>query len=322
MTGFRTLISGFAGKMTVQPASRVEVIELNRRRIYILPTRYGLGLGLSIALLLIAAINYQLNLSYLAAFLLAGLAHSAMLHAFLNLHRLSIRAAPAQPVFAGEPLAYPLVFSNTSQRTRVQLLIAGQGQATQHTIEHLAAQNQIEALLTVETQRRGEMTIPRCKISSIAPTGWFIAWTYCQFHSTALVYPAPEPSPPPLPLAGNGDQRGYSTSIQGGDELAGLRPYQRGDMAQHIAWKQSARNGQLSSKLLEADAGGAVLLDWHDIDQPDTEARLSRLCAWILQAEAAGVLYTLALPGKRLGPGCGGVHRTACLTALALFPQS
>ena len=50
---------------------------LTQRNVYILPTRPGFTLGATLLVLLVASINYQLNLGYLLTFLLAeiGRAH-------------------------------------------------------------------------------------------------------------------------------------------------------------------------------------------------------------------------------------------------------
>ena len=45
---------------------------LTQRNVYILPTRPGFMLGLTLLVLLIGSINYQLNLGYLLTILLAG----------------------------------------------------------------------------------------------------------------------------------------------------------------------------------------------------------------------------------------------------------
>ena len=50
-------------------------VTLTQRTVYILPTRPGLMLGLTLLTLLVASINYQLNLGYLLTFLLAGSEH-------------------------------------------------------------------------------------------------------------------------------------------------------------------------------------------------------------------------------------------------------
>ena len=48
------------------------------------------------------------------------------------------------------------------------------------------------------------------------------------------------------------------------------------------------------------------------------EARLSRLAAWVLQAESTGLPYGLRLGELTLAPALGASQRDACLRALAL----
>ena len=50
----------------------------------------------------------------------------------------------------------------------------------------------------------------------------------------------------------------------------------------------------------------------------DTEHKLSRLCAWVLQADKLGVDYGLRLPGQEIKPASGEAHKRRCLEALAL----
>ena len=45
---------------------------LTQRNVYILPTRAGWMFALTLLVLLVASINYQLNLGYVLTFLLAG----------------------------------------------------------------------------------------------------------------------------------------------------------------------------------------------------------------------------------------------------------
>ena len=58
---------------------------------------------------------------------------------------------------------------------------------------------------------------------------------------------------------------------------------------------------------------------WADTRGADTEARLSRLTAWILAAEHQGIDCGLVLPGRELSPGQGDAHRRAALELLALW---
>src|SRR5688572_18656645 len=56
-----------------------------QRRIFILPSRSGALLGLTLGLMLLGCINYNLGLGYVLTFLLAGVATVALLHTFRNL---------------------------------------------------------------------------------------------------------------------------------------------------------------------------------------------------------------------------------------------
>src|SRR4051812_21996592 len=47
-------------------------VTLTQRNVYILPTRPGWMMGVTLLVLLVASINYQLSLGYLLTFLLAG----------------------------------------------------------------------------------------------------------------------------------------------------------------------------------------------------------------------------------------------------------
>src|SRR5215813_9880502 len=52
--------------------ARSDTLLLTQRNVYILPSRPGLMFMLTLVVLLLASINYQLNLGYLLTFLLAG----------------------------------------------------------------------------------------------------------------------------------------------------------------------------------------------------------------------------------------------------------
>lgn len=66
-------------------------IRLTQRRIYVLPTRAGLGFAAALAVMLVTSINYNLSLGYGLVFLLGGAATASIVHAFRNLLGLSLR---------------------------------------------------------------------------------------------------------------------------------------------------------------------------------------------------------------------------------------
>jgi uncharacterized protein (DUF58 family) len=94
-----------------------------------------------------------------------------------------------------------------------------------------------------------------------------------------------------------------------------------GDTPRQIAWKALARGAGLHSKEFAGGARGRCLLDWHQLPPGlATEARLSRLTAWLLAAERAQIDYAMIVPGLSTPLARGPAQRALCLRALAGFP--
>ena len=70
---------------------------LTESNVYILPTRPGFMLGATLLVLLVASINYQLNLGFLLTFLLAGSGAVSMHITHATLRGLTLRLRPPAP---------------------------------------------------------------------------------------------------------------------------------------------------------------------------------------------------------------------------------
>ncbi|WP_432720056.1 DUF58 domain-containing protein [Jeongeupia wiesaeckerbachi] len=291
---------------------------LKHNRIYVLPTLFGAIYAATAVLVLIGAINYQLSLAYLFAFVLIGLGHAALLQGYRNLLKLELRTVATEPVFAGDPAHFPVALANPGKPPRRALNVSLRGHAA-IWIESIDRDDSAIAHLPLPTHHRGWLSMPTLRIDTAYPSGWCKAWSYANLDARCLVYPQPEANPPPF-HGDNGD-RGQRR-VRGDDDFAGLRNYVPGDRPRQIAWKQFARLDVLLVRQDERVEGQAWLFDWHALPELGTEARLSRLTAWVLAAESAGDRYALALPGVSLPRGHGPAHRHACLRALALFERA
>jgi hypothetical protein len=96
-------------------------IVLHRRRIYIVPTRFGFYYAAMLAVLLASAMNYNNSMVFGLTFLLAGLGTNAMWYAHRNLLNVRVEYLGAHPVFAGEEARFRFRLHNPSRLPRVGL---------------------------------------------------------------------------------------------------------------------------------------------------------------------------------------------------------
>lgn len=292
--------------------------EFDRRRIYVLPTRFGVFFGVLLMAMLFGALNYNNNPALLLGLLLAGAGLASLVAAQLQLAGLRITAVDAPPVPAGTPLQVRVHAQAPGTRVRRGLRVDDESAPDDGAVLNLV-DGDGQAPLAFATVRRGWFDLPRLRVSTTRPLGLARVWAYAWPDAPLLVYPAPEPNGPPLPEgAGELAQTRLHPS---GDDVHHLRPYRAGDARRAIAWKHSARRDTLLVREYEQPLGTEVVLDWHQAGPPNVESRISRLARWVDEAERDGRRYRLMLPGHAdLGPDHGANHRHACLRALALMP--
>lgn len=293
-------------------------IVLRYRRIYILPTRLGLAFAGMLVLMWIGAINYNNNLAFMLTFLLAGISISAMHHVFHNLVGLRLVPLAAEPVFAGDRARFPVLLENPYRRPRLAVEVNGREDGGVEYVDVPAA-GTARAWVHRRAHRRGRLQAGRIAVATRYPGGLFRAWGGFLPGTECLVYPAPETGAVPWPERPGG-RRGGNGAGAGDEDFAGLRPYRPGDPVRRIAWKAThTREPQV--KTFAGEAPARRWLRWQDTEG-GVEARLSRLCRWVMDAEQEGRSYGLDLPGRLIQPGRGAAHRHHCLAALALFGET
>jgi len=293
-------------------------VTLNQRRIFILPTRQGLGFALLLLLMLLGDINYNLSLGYVLTFLLGTTGMMTMLHAFRNMAQLEIRASRVEAVFAGDMAPFVFHFHNSGRLPRCHLKLRD---SKEHCVTFdIPAQQNLEVTLPIPATRRGWLVTGRLTLLTEFPLGLFHAWSYLEFDTRCLVYPKPAA---PVPLPASSAQSGMGALYVAGDEdFAGLRSYVAGDAMPRIAWKTLAREQGLQVKQFSTQQGRELWLDWFLLPALAAERKLEILTRWLLDADKQGLHYGLRLPNIELPPGRSATHRAECLRALALFGLS
>ena len=98
-------------------------VKLSQRRVYILPNNAGLLYGVTLVLMLIGSINYDLSLGYGLTFLLTGTGVVSMLHTWRNIAHLELSPGKSEPVFAGDRARFSIISNNPSRVSRRSVAI-------------------------------------------------------------------------------------------------------------------------------------------------------------------------------------------------------
>ena len=302
---------------------RTDTLLLTQRNVYILPTRAGVTFALTLVVLLLASVNYQLNLGYVLTFLLAGSGVVSMHLTHNTLRGLTLHLKPVTPVFAGEPAALEAVLTSPGgARYGIGVKVQAAPNTTLTWLD-VPALGQASAHVSFVPSARGLHDLPTLSIETRFPLGLFQVWALWRPAATLLVYPSPErppaalPSPRPVPGG-----PALSRHSDGG-EIEGVRGYRRGDPLKLVVWKKAAKalasGGELVTRDTRASAHQELWLEWADCGALPLEDRLSRLTAWTVAAHRAGADYGLRLPGRDIAPDHGEAQRQRCLETLALW---
>lgn len=311
-------IAGFGARWAQrrQGSDRTTGFTLERRRIYILPTRYGVIFALVLFAMLLGSINYASNLASAMTFLLSGLMLIILNHCHNNLLRLRLRFAGADPVFAGEAAFFRIAVANDSSVTRHEIEVAlPDSSSLPLTLEAGGADF---TRLRAGTTRRGWHRLGRFTVSTQYPTSLFRAWTWVHMDAACLVYPQPSRLRLPLPsIEGARQRRGM---IERDDaDFHGLRQAQPSDSPNRIAWKAYARNDELLVKQFRGAEGDPCALTWEGAPGTGPEEKIAQLTRWCLDAHAQSRSFSLTIPGAHIPLSRGERHLHACLKALALI---
>lgn len=304
---------------------RTDTLQLTQRNVFILPTGAGWMLALTLLVLLVASINFQLNLGYLLTFLLTGSAAASLYLCHATLRGLSLRLLVPEPQFLGAGAVLQVQFHNAARATRygIGVAVRGSHQSREWVWCDVPGQGSATVQVAFAPARRGLQGAPLLKLETRYPLGTFRSWALWRPAAQVLVYPRPETPAPPLPPPEPHSSGPGQARARGLGEFDGVRAYQRGDPLKLVVWKKAAKSlatgsNDLVSRDTQQSQRQQLWLDFAATGLPAPEDRLSRLTAWVLQADRLGQDYGLRLPGREIAPDHGPAHRRRCLEALAL----
>jgi uncharacterized protein (DUF58 family) len=305
-----------AGLIRKRQGPDVLPLTLTRRRLYILPTRAGAGFGLLWLLMLVAGLNYANSTALFLTFLLAGFMLVTMHQCHRNLLGMQLVTATAPPTFAQRNGTLSLTFENAGAAPRLRISAGVEDEPMLPADLPPRGRGRID--LTVVAPKRGLIRIDRLHLLTTHPFGLFRTWTWVHAPIEMIVYPRPVGSLP-MPTYFGAKVGAVPVINAGADEWMGLRPFRDGDSPRQVDWKAYAREAPLLVKEYSAAGGELRMFDFQVLAAMPLEAKLEQLARWVVDAEAGGERYGLAIPNLLIKPDRGPEHRHRCLAALALF---
>lgn len=291
---------------------------LNQRKIFIIPSKTGLGMTVLILLLFLLGVNFQNSLVYAVCFWLLALLLINIFYTYRNLSGLTVTAIGVEPCFSGEKTVVEIGLSCPQAQRKFALNLAWPGEDQVQV--NLATMPNTRVKLSHATTQRGRFQPPRIHISTRFPTGLALAWSYVTLDVQGIVYPKPLEKVFAQQGQGSADTAEGGAEIAGGtSDFGGIRDYRPGDAPKHVHWGKYARTGKLHTKVFVDYSSRDLWLDWDDLSLPGVEVRLSHLCSKVLEFHQAQQPFGLKLPGKTIPPGKGEGHKAQCLRALALY---
>lgn len=296
-------------------------LTIRHERLYILPTARGIAFLCVLAIMLLASINYGLNLGYALCFILIGLFSSCLLATYKNLVQIQFIQGHAADTFAGKSLVYSITLSDAARRSRSSVSISCED-ATD-TID-LHANSTADATFLIKNTTRGIHSLGRLTISSDFPLGLWRGWGYLHAPLQASVYPTPE-NPIIEQSVQHSESEGTAKKQRSEIEYTGLKTYENSDPPSRVAWKRVASGRGWYSKQFETETEQEELsIKWSDTPANlSTEQRLSRLSSWVVQAMDQNNHFVFELPGYQLPPAADSIDPQekgqSALRALAAF---
>jgi len=289
---------------------------LQKSRLQIRPTRYGIVFTLLLLGMFIGSLNYDNNLGYLLTFLLGSIAFVSIAQTYKNISGIKILSGETSPVFAGESAAFAFTTDDSGiDRNRIAMALSKGKPATLDFLKGTKTRINVH----VQAVSRGLLSPWPLLIYSDYPLGLFRVQSQLILDLGCIVYPKPVMGDVKTLVEKSGPETTGAFSGSGTDDFQGLKGYLPGDPLQRISWKASSRGRGLFSKEYSGQYDASFYLDWDLLPGSDAERKLSLLCHAVLKAQQQNLNYGLKLPGLTIGPGKGRIHKNRCLKSLALF---
>jgi len=192
-------------------------------------------------------------------------------------------------------------------------------------VAYVPTRSTVEVFATAMCERRGVVAVSGFRISSAFPFGIISkSLVFGQSGGGTIMARALAPGVALLGKAAAAGLADQSMARSGqGHELFGVREYRHGDMPRLVAWRATARTGELRVRQMAAEMPLRLVLSvciGRGASEADVERAVSLAAGCVEELGRTGVAFALHVPGDdvRVLMRAGPRHAYACLQALAV----
>lgn len=272
---------------------RKPVLRVNWRRVYALPTRHGIMVGLAVFGVFAISVRIQHNMLLLLSIALFIIFLISVIWAALNVHAIKGAVHEPKTLLCHVPtqVRFALLGRKTSYDLRLALPALGKkGKKKKPITTSLYEPHD----LAFTPAMRGVHFAPPFMLETHFPFGLVRVWQWLSLPAFTI---APEPDYQGASLLMGCTQMlaDFESDERGEFNADSLETWQEGVPLSRISWKQYAAKDRLLYKTGAASGNDVVRLHFNDVPLQDYEAILRVLCGGILLASEAGHAFELAL---------------------------
>ena len=301
----------------------LEKIKPNPKKIYIIPTVFGVYfLGIVFVLFLIS-LSYGHSLALTTTFFFVSVIMASAHFTNFNLSKVNlINIKQNHFCHEGEDVLINFIIENRSQRDRFGVELELYSETTLE-MDHIDMDPDsiTKGSLKLSNLKRGLYKVSKIKLSSSFPFGLFKAWKVIAVNLEINVFPKKAnllPLPPGVFSNVRGEEGGHRLK-NGSEDFYGHEKFIEGSSWKNIDWKAFSRTGDLVSKSFSEISSGRVLLDFEHLKSLNEEERVGQLTSWADQCFHNNMEFAVVLPHSKYEFGSGQRHLKHEFQRLALF---
>jgi uncharacterized protein (DUF58 family) len=280
-------------------------------------------LGLILALMMVAAVNYQSNAAWgLVMALVAILALSA-LHARRNLAGICVMDGVCEDGFAQDAATATLRLYADGAADGIDIgLSVPSWNSSVARVPLLAARCPVGVQVALPPGSRGIHRAFTVRLVTRFPFGLIEASREQPLDLKRVIYPRPHGDAAAAAgdaAIGGANDRLVAVDALGSDDFLGHRRYHDGEAQRQVDWKAYARGAPLLVKRFAGASGPSIWCDWQRTSGA-YEQRLSQMSKWLVDAHASGASIGMRLHDVLIQPRRGDAHLKICLQLLAAQP--